>query len=392
MKKLVSVLLAMLMVLSFSAFAACNRSAEKEERGKNANNTTDEESTGNDASKEDGNDPYAEMYAYYGVDSVPDPEFALRQYNKLLNGELKVAFCSLDFSQNMVYDMAVGMVDYFKELGQNGEIFSADGDLAVQASQIENCGTAGYDLIAVASSSVPGLADACKKVMDQGTMVIIRGALDFESCGFTPTGIETDNYPKIGWYCADMAIAYYKQTFPDAQMLKAGLGELSMVTNLVQMMQGMKDRFAAETEIKAETIYLEDEVITVDDGYNMAENALVYDPEIRAMLSFNDAPATGMNNYIMQNPQLVPSEFVVIAGGGTKESAELFEMSRSNESCFRGYVGTDYRDTSKNLRDICYVCLLGLVDTSEGYAGYPEIYCESGFGYAFGSGGMDFAG
>ena len=76
MKRILTFFLVGLIIFSSFFLISCSQSENE-----NENSSTDD-------------DPYAEMYKYYGVDSVPDPEFALQQYTKLKNGELKVAFCS----------------------------------------------------------------------------------------------------------------------------------------------------------------------------------------------------------------------------------------------------------------------------------------------------------
>lgn len=390
MKGILRKVLCLLLVLIMTASLFGCSQGEKNGTGDTSNENTDNVSDSNQPSDNTTitNDPYAEMYDYLNVDSVPDPDFALAQYEKLLAGELSVAYCILDSAQNLIVEMAETVKRFWDEKGQTCQIFNADGDLIVQAAQIENCATMNFDLIVVASSTIPSLADACLKAMEQGTMVVIRGESSVEACGFSPTALETQRNVAQGWYNADMAFAYFKQYRPEVTSVEFALAEFNVPSNLIEVLNGCKLRIEAETELEAEVAYSEDWVLTLDEGYSFAERALTYDPDIRGFLTYTEAPAIGINNYIMQRPDLDPAEFCAPSNSGSPEATELWDKFSSNESIIPGYVGTDWKNNAEAITNCTWNCLMGIADTTGVYIEYGNLFIECAFDYDFGDGGL----
>lgn len=387
MKKLLSLFLALALVFALFALTACS---SDETEPSDSGTPTNAGTPGSDPTDDGGDqeDEYAWVTELYG--EVPDPAFTAAQHEKLENGEITVGFCLEDLSQNFLVRMANGFVAFWEEKGAaSGGVFSADGDVTVQATQIENCGTLGLDLICVASATVSSLANACEAVMAQGTMVIIRGEASVENCGFVPTGLETYPNFEFGWYLVDMVIAYMDEYNPGMESIKIATGELSVASQLIELFTGVRDRAALDDRV--EIAYVQDWCLTIEDGYNTAEESLMFDPEIRAFLTFDEAPAIGFNNYIMGQPQLDPSEFICLATSASQESAELWELSKTNQAVMRGYVGGAWQDVSKVICDCSYKCLLGLVDTTGCYLEFGAPTPENAFGYELGDGGYMYS-
>ena len=391
MKRILSAILVIALCFAFFAMSACSEDEETDPPSDSNTpvDNTPEDTTPGDTDDED--DPYAEMLAYFEVDSVPDPDYSLEMYNKLMAGDIMVGFCLEDFSQNYLVNMANGFVEFWEDKGaKSGGVFSADGDVTVQATQIENCATIGMDLICVASATVSSLAAACQSVQEQGVKVIVRGEASVENCGFVPNGLETYPNYTFGWTMADMAIYYAKEYNPDIYEsgLKVATGELSVASNLIELFSGVDDRLALD-EQGAEKVYIKDWCLTIDDGYNVGEECLTYDPDIRAFMTFDEAPAIGFNNYIMSNPSLDPAEFICIATSASTESAALWELSKTNESVMRGYCGSEWEDVSVVINNCSWKVLMGLVDDSECWLEFGNVNPENVIGYTLGAGGYE---
>lgn len=370
MKKLLSVILAIALVFAFASMIACSNDGEESTNGET--NTENQENNENSD-----NGDYSEITELFG--EVPDPAFTQSQYDKLQNGEITVGFCLEDLSQNYLVRMTEGFEAFWTEQGAvYGGTFSADGDVTLQASQIENCNSMGMDLICVASSSQASLSAACEAAMANGTMVIVRGEASIENCGYVPTGLETYRNYEMGWYMTDMAISYVSSVMPDMEVLKMAIGELTQASNVVEIFDGVRDRCAADG--KAEVVFTKDMCLTIDDGYTVGEESRTYDPEIRAFVTFDEAPAIGFNNYIMSQPDLNHEEYITLATSASQESADLWELSKTNESIMRGYCGSEWQDVSEVINTCSYNCLLGLVETP-GYVEYGQLGTDNVFGY-----------
>ena len=276
MKKVLSVILILAIIFSLGILFGCANDEDPVSDDTTPDDSApDNSSTPDETSPESSDDPYAEMYAYLGVDSVPDPEYSLEMYNRLMEGDIQVAFLALELTQNFIKRMADGFVEFWEEKGASGQVISADGDLTVQATQIENAGTQGIDLICIATSSPPTLAATCEAVMADGMQVIVRGQTKIEDCGFIPTGIEAGASREYGWYMADMVVYYMNTYNPHIEQIKVATGELSAAAQPTDILNGAKDRLALEDN--TEVVYTMDYCFSIDDGYLTAEEALTFD-------------------------------------------------------------------------------------------------------------------
>lgn len=373
MKKLLSVILAIALVFALASMVACSSDEDTTPDDTNTNSPAND-----DVNNDDANGDYSEITDLFG--EVPDPAFTKAQYEKLQNGEITVGFSLEDLSQNYLVRMTEGFEAFWTEQGAvYGGTFSADGDVTLQASQIENCNSMGMDLICVASSSQASLSAACEAAMANGTMVIVRGEASIENCGYVPTGLETYRNYEMGWYMTDMAITYVSSVMPDMEVLKMAIGELTQASNVVEIFDGVRDRCAADG--KAEVVFTKDMCLTIDDGYTVGEESKTYDPDIRAFVTFDEAPAIGYNNYIMSQPDLNHEEYITLATSASQESADLWELSKTNESIMRGYCGSEWQDVSEVINTCSYNCLLGLVETP-GYVEYGKLGTDNVFGYS----------
>ena len=395
MKRVLSILLVVAMLFAFAALCACSDEKDTKEDTTPADNAASDEENkdADDTASDDQNSDYAEMYEFFGVDSVPDEEYSWQQYQALKNGEITLGFCLEDFSQNYLVTMADNFMTRWEEKGGvNGGIFSADGDVTTQITQIENCVQLGLDLICVASSSVASLSNACETAQAGGVKVVVRGEASVENCGFVPNALETYNNAEFGWYLGDMVL-YYMQTYQPEYYekgVKIATGELSQASNLIELFDGLRARLAKDN--KGEVVYVKDWCLTLDDGYNVGEESLTYDPEVRAFLTFDEAPAMGYSNYIMGRSDLDPAEFISQATSASKESSEMWEQSKNNESVLRGYCGSAWEDVSVVIWNASWKVLMGLVDDSEGWIEYGDVNTDNAYGYTVGAGGFTYEG
>ena len=388
MKRIISLMLVIAIIFAFGAMCACS-SDEKAAEDTKATDVANNDEAGDTAADDGESADYAEMYEFFGVDSVPNEEYSWQQYQALKNGEITLGFCLEDFSQNYLVNMADGFMERWEEKGGvNGGIFSADGDVTTQITQIENCVQLGLDLICVASSSVASLANACETAQAGGVKVVVRGESSIENCGFVPNALETYHNYDMGFYMADMVLYYMQTNQPEyyEKGVKLATGELSQASNLIEIFQGVRDRLAKDN--KGEVVYVQDWCLTLDDGYNVGEESLTYDSEIRGFITFDEAPAMGYNNYIMSRTDLDPAEFMCIATSASQESANLWEQSKNNESVMRGYCGSEWEDVSEVIWTASWKVLMGLVDDSEGWIEYGSLGTTNSFGYELGDGGF----
>lgn len=375
MKKQMTLVVTVMLLLALGSLGACSDSDDVPDTSAPAS-----QAPSSDPGKPtvEPADEYAWVTEMFG--EVPDPAFTAAQFARLQAGDISVGFCLLDYEQSHLIRMANGFTAFWEELGaSNGGVFSADGDVTVQAAQIENCGTLGLDLICVASTAVASLSNACETVMGMGTMVIVSDGASVENCGFVPTGLELYPNYDIGWYMADMAVAYMNEYNPGMKKVKVATGGLSETWGLAEMFSGAYDRIALDD--RAEIVYVQDTCLTIEDGYNTAKESLANDSGIRVFLTFNEAPAIGFSGYVTSQLQYNPGEFIAVPASASVESEELWEMSKTNLSVMRGYVGLAWQDVSEVISLCSYKCLLGLVDTANCYIEIGLPVFENAFGY-----------
>lgn len=266
----------------------------------------------------------------------------------------------------------------FGKLGYTTVTADSAGDTALMIEQIENFVTMKAALIIAFPPDAESVMDVCTQAVDAGVYVLFTG-LETDDAGYSISGGSTVNWRELGANMAKMALAWVDITYPDAEdgSIHAALGKFSYFVQSIPMFESLEATL--ETDPRMKVTYTEDNVITVDQGFNAAENAFTADPNIRLLFCFQETGAQGMDQYILSQ-QLDRSLYAVFTQGTSENSAHVVANSKNNDSVYRGTIvyGGDENPAADTFRVACAI-LNGEVDTP--YWSILEQHSINGFGF-----------
>ena len=257
MKKSISLLLAIIILLSLAIVAGCSSAEGGDE-------------TDNTVTVQD-NTP----------DSTPDSNTDDTQENN----EILIAFAATTLSDEFMNSLNLQLAQWFAADGYNYQYTSCENDTALQIQQIENFVTMGASLVMTCSNPVSSLKEIMLYAMDQGTMIVLIGCEPKESDGFEVSGVISTDNKLVGTLVAEMAIKWIQDTYPDANSESpVKCASFRNAFNDDNMLRSDTIIEVLNDSGVAQVVYTEDnQLFSVDEGYTSTENALTYDDEIREM-------------------------------------------------------------------------------------------------------------
>jgi ribose transport system substrate-binding protein len=345
-KRLLAMLLVLLLVFSMATLAACG---EKKETQVADETETVEKEAETEVEEEEEETVTEEMLA----NSLP------KEYmrEKVAAGqEVTIAFCTPSLSSDLMVAMDNGMREQFGAEGFNYISSAFNADSAKLIEQLENYVTMGCSAI-ITLIFDNGMADTAAKVTDAGIFLILWSF----NPEFPVSMAMISDESSLGAVAADMALTWVEQQYPDAGAgeVKAALLGCEMNQTYIERFDGIRDELA--TNDKVEIVYYDsDDSMEVNIGFDFAEAALTYDPEIRLFISMTSSEATGINNYVVS--KFSGEELLEFAAFGTDNdsaSRELIDTAGAGgESILRGLVGSG----TDNPADYVVKYILGLID------------------------------
>lgn len=226
-----------------------------------------------------------------------------------------------------------------EELGEQGIDFqyvSANFDPSVYPSLIENYVTMGADVIVVVPMETSGIKDAAVAAEEAGAHVIYMSSPpDYgeEISG----GVYNDQYA-AGLMCSEMAASWANENYPDAESIPVAMTYAEGDPDSIARQAGLREGIE-EDEICEISYEFPAENNAVDEGYNFAEEALVFNPDIRVFIVRESNACIGVDNYIRAyvegHPELSVDDFAVF-GVGYGDTVNT--MIEDESSAIRGVV------------------------------------------------------
>ena len=72
---------------------------------------------------------------------------------------------------------------------------------------------------------------------------------------------------------------------------------------------------------------MQDTIYIADQGYTFAEEALIYNPDIRLFIGYTEGVAMGISNYICGRGDLDPSEYAAFGAGYAEAAAVMIDQA-----------------------------------------------------------------
>ncbi|MDR1192741.1 MAG: substrate-binding domain-containing protein [Peptococcaceae bacterium] len=252
-------------------------------------------------------------------------------------GESELSYVGMIFPM-MNQEWWINMADEIKApleaRGIQVEVASSDDDHAKQLELVENFVSKGVDgliLFPIGASDIGGTLEKCQQ---QGIrVVVIVNSVDKGYDAMLMT-----NYADVGASCARMAADWIDETFPDAG---PGSVEVGMITITM----------SPESKLTSETMALVTEFTDkakIVDSYDLAFNdpptkaqdsaEMMFGghPDVKCILVYSSALATGVDEVVLRTPGIDLSRFAIFTNTYSTGIGERIVMSRTNESLIRG--------------------------------------------------------
>lgn len=365
-KRLTAIILVLVMLFALVAMTACSEKKETVDEPDNKTPVVEQEQEVEETGVT------AEMLA----NSLP------KEYmrEKVEAGqEVTIAFCTPSLSSDLMAAMDKGMREQFEAEGFNYISSAFDADSAKLIQQLENYVTMGCSAI-ITLIFDNGMADTAAKVTDAGIFLILWSFNPEFPVSMAMISDETS----LGHVAADMALTWVEQEYPNAGAGEVKTAILSCETNqtYIQRFDGIKERLAENEKINV-VYYDADEQMEVNVGFDFAEAALTYDPEIRIFITMTSSESMGVNNYVVS--KFASDELHGFATFGTDNdstSRELIDLAASGgDSILRGLVGSG----TDNPADYVVKYILGLIDGEyeEGSVVHTPQYSYDAVGFNY---------
>jgi len=348
MKKVLAIILALAMVLSFAALAACDN-------GSTANNDTQTETQNNDNQQQQNNDQQEtntsptvtdtdELFGDTTTDDTVTEEMLdnslPREYvpEKIAAGREVLIGWSLNSFEGAGAPIQARFDEEFPKLGLTYVSALDGGDTAQQITNIENFITMGCSAILIQTSDISLLEDVVGRAEAAGSACILYGDIpQFPMSGYTSVDLEA-----MGYAAGLIVRAWLDIHNPDAApgSVKVAFHGFYVVMPTKLISDSMQK--AIEDDERCTVVYTEENVSGIEAGYAFAERAMTTDREIRVLAGYNLLSNYGVNNYIMAQPDLDPTEFCVASTMWDGDLDGFIANTEAGEGCL---VGTIYGES-----------------------------------------------
>lgn len=229
---------------------------------------------------------------------------------------------------------------YCEQFGIKYDLASADSDSQKQLSQFENFMTMGCTTIIIYAQDMSSMQDIMTRAESEGIRVV--------SATMTPA--ELDAYSiavdasqdAVGTAAAQYASDWIDANFPDAEdgSIEVVLFTMSISDNIIERCDGL--RKIAELNPKATIV--EDYDIPVDNFMvKVKEDAdlmMMQHPDVKVILTYSDSFNIVIDEVVMTNPDIDPSQICSVAIDKTSAVMEKIKLSQTNESAIRATIAT----------------------------------------------------
>jgi len=321
MKKVIAILLALVMVLSFAALAACDGSNSTDA---NTNTQPDTQPENND-STDDGAITREMLEASKPNEYIQEKIAAGMD---VLVGQVGIADVEI-----ITVVFASGVQKACDEIGCTFTQTTAGGDNTLFISQMENYVQMGAACLFLIPADTSVVMDTVLAAQEAGTSVIIHGDI----CTYD-TVVERTDLTKQGQIVAHVASKWIDDNIPESEYpVKVSVfGDVSVASQKM-MTEAMLEVVEAMPNMTL-GYYANSVVNSIPDGYTAAEEALTTEPDLKVFLSFNVGPAIGLNNYLMSLPNIDITQYCIVTGGVDSTFDQMLQDAGNGQGALRAYI------------------------------------------------------
>lgn len=273
------------------------------------------------------------------VKTSDDSEGGSSDTKEKKDGTLKVGYTVQSMENAYFVSIVEGMKAAAKEKGIDLVVADAAADASKHISQIEDFVSQGVDAIIISPVDQEAPADAVKKAQDAGIPVI---SLDQEVKGSDAFfGIDEEEYGRLG---GELAGQWLNEKEGDGTIddIANDKGEIevvvvrydqipSVIKRADGLKQGLEDTYTGDKKINY--VY-EQNAADADTGYNLSETALTSNPGVSMFICINDSSALGVYESCLTHKEHTPDNTCIIGLDALPEALKLI----SQDTMYQGTV------------------------------------------------------
>ncbi len=232
------------------------------------------------------------------------------------------------------------LTQYCEQFGIKYDLASADSDSQKQLSQFENFMTMGCTTIIIYAQDLASMQGMMEKAEADGIRVV--------SATMTPPSLDAysiaidASQDAVGTAAAQYASDWIDANYPDAEdgSIEVALFTMSISENSIERCNGLRKIADLNPKVKV----VEDYDIPIDNYLvRVKENAdlmMQQHPDVKVIMTYSDAFNLVIDEAMMTNPDIDPSQICSIAIDKTTAAMEKIKLSKTNESTIRATVAT----------------------------------------------------
>lgn len=244
-------------------------------------------------------------------------------------------------SMENAYFVAIveGMQAAAKDQGINLIVSDASADAAKHINHIEDFISQGVDAIIISPVDQEAPADAVKEAQAAGIPVI---SLDQKVTGSDAFyGISEHEYGYSGgkiageWLNEKEANGTIEDVLDDEGKIEVVVVRYDMIKSVIDRAEGLKDGLMETYTGEHEIVFVyEQNAASADEGYNLAETALIANPEISVFICINDSGALGVYEACLLHKENTPDNTCIVGLDALEEPLRLI----SEDTMYKGTV------------------------------------------------------
>lgn len=232
-----------------------------------------------------------------------------------------------------------GMEAAAKEQNINLIVADAAADASKHVSQIEDFISQQVDAIIISPVDQQAPADAVKKAQEAGIPVISLDQKVEGSDAFF--GISEEEYGRMGgviagnWLNEKEADGTIADIVNDEGQIEVVVVRYDPISSVILRADGLKMGLEETYTGDKEIVYvLEQNAAAADEGFNVAETALITNPEVSVFICINDSSALGVYESCLMHKEHTPENTCIVGLDALPEALKLV----SQDTMYKGTV------------------------------------------------------
>ena len=251
------------------------------------------------------------------------------------SGKKIVGYCVPDTTEPFLANLTNTVKKKFAVDGVDVQIADAHGDATTQLNQIQNFIAMKANLIIIMAVDPTSCSDAIKQAQVKGVKVLVAGG----NTGVYDAIMHTDQLAD-GKMIAKMTADWISATFPGAakESVDVAIFEERSTPEATLRSDGMKE--IATLSPAAKIVKTVGSIKNIDTAQTAAENLFQTNPNVKAILCYNNGGSLGVSAYVSKPGSAVKdkTKFGTFGSDYSPESIQAVVDSATNASVFRGVV------------------------------------------------------